>query len=214
MKLIYRFCALAVALALSLSMLLCCVEQGVESGDIEGIRPVIGRLVISGESEFELERGKTRVLIIDESEQVLSFVEWSVSGDAVSVDERGVVIAEKVGVATVTATYGSLSDSVTITVTDPSGNGSGEGSGNDSGNGSGDDSGNGSGEGSGDTEGEFGSEYPAISVSQALGFAEGYTTDASVEKYYIIGIFRVLILQSAILRLKQLLKMLTPIIIV
>ena len=197
MRLSRRIAAFAVSLTLVLSLLCSCVESGLDSGDIPSVRPVIGMLKIEGEESFELELGETRVLIIDQSEAVLSHVRWSVEGDAVSVDERGAVIAEKLGSARVTASYGALSDGVTVTVVEKDGSGDDTGSGDGSGSGSGDGTGDGTGDGSGDDgtsggggdgtdEDDFGAEYSAISVSEALALAAGYTDGPSVEKFYLV----------------------------
>ena len=167
---------------------------------------VIGSLQISGASEIELEVGKTRVLSVDVPEAAVEFLEWSVIGDAVRVNGDGVVFAEKVGEATVTVKYGALSDSVKVSVVEKnSGSGSGEGgSGSGEGGSGSGEGGSGSGEGGNDPHEHtfvsgkcecgatdpnykpFGSEYPAISVSEALAMAESYTSAASTEKVYIV----------------------------
>lgn len=184
---------------MAISLLCSCAEEGIESGDIPKVKPVIGSLQISGASELELELGETRVLIVGVPEAAVEFLEWSVNGDAVTVNGDGVVFAERLGEATVTVTYGALSDSVKISVVEKKADGDGDG-----GNGSEGGNSGGNGGGAGDShehtfvEGKcecgevdpnykpFGSEYPAISVSEALAMAEGYTSAASTEKVYIV----------------------------
>ena len=119
MRLFERFLALALAVVLLVSVLCSCVQNGVDSGDIPKEKPVIGSLEISGESKIELELGETRVLLVDVPEAAREYLEWSVIGDAVTVDQRGVVIAVKAGGATVKVSYGALSDTVTVRVSAP-----------------------------------------------------------------------------------------------
>ena len=168
-----RALALLVAIVMILSALCSCTAP--EVGGLGEPNPE--RFEIAGEEAFEIELGLTRVLIIDENEAVLDKIQWSVDGDAVTVDGQGVIMAVKLGVATVTARYGELSDSVTVTVVEAGGN-----------NGSGDTEGDGNGDGSGDSEADdFGSEYPVITIAEALEIAAECTSGSSSQKYYIIG---------------------------
>lgn len=195
---IKRLAALLVVVAMLVSVLCSCnAESGLGGAD------EIESLEIAGEDDINLQVGQTRVLLVDVPESVKAELKWSVSGDAVTVDNRGVVIAVEAGVATVTVSYGELSDSVKITVEaehthefidgacecgaiDPEYvapdepehehrfvDGVCE-----------------CGETEADYEPPFGAEYPSISVSEALALAEKYTSDASVEKVYIVVTIR------------------------
>ena len=205
MRIFKRVFALLTALIMMLAVLCSCVQEGIESGDIPKVRPVIGSLRIEGEAEIELTVGETRVLICRVPEGAEEFLEWSCSGEVVTVDSRGVVMARALGEATVTVKYGALSDTVSVRVVDGSAkppheheyvDGKCE-----------------CGESDPDfvpphehefvggkcecgaTEpatDEFGSEYPSISVSEVLKLAEGYTGAASTEKYYIVVTIRLI----------------------
>ena len=133
-------------------------------------RPTITYLEIDGPESIKMEIGQTRVLIISQNEEVLKLVEWSIDGDAVCFDDdhdfgdpTNKFEAVKLGVATVTARYGALTDSVTITVVpvgegdsddgkDPSDDVIGGGSGDNTEDGSDDNTGSGSGSGGFDGE--------------------------------------------------------------
>ena len=146
------------ALVLALSMVisaLCSCSIPVLEDTADDDAPTITYLAIEGKSSFELELGVTRVLIIEQDEAVLDRIEWSVRGDAVTVDERGLIIAVKVGVATVTAKYGALSDSVTVTVVPADSGDNSGGSGDNSGDSGNEDNigGNGSSDGAGNPDG-------------------------------------------------------------
>lgn len=118
---------LILALVFSISLTACSTEN--EAGDkSDGIvdtdtgtdaRPVIGMLKISGSRNIELELGKSLKLIIDHDSEVLKYVEWSVDGDSVTVDQSGEITAVKLGASKVIATYGALSDKITVTVVEP-----------------------------------------------------------------------------------------------
>ena len=73
---------------------------------------------ISGAKVIQLEVGETYQLVINLSCEVVSAVEWFVSGEAASVSSGGLVTAISAGEATITAVYGEYSDSVKITVTE------------------------------------------------------------------------------------------------
>ena len=114
MKLYLRLSALLIALAIILSLLVGCVPSGEPEGEGTGD---LGSLEIEGEESISIGLGGVRVLEIKEAYSVTSRVQWSVIGEAVTVDEYGFVKSVGVGTATVTARYGDLSDSVRITVT-------------------------------------------------------------------------------------------------
>ena len=124
MKYRSRITSLLVILALMLSMLASCDLSGnggqsdTGIGDSEPEAPSVpDSISIRGDDEIELALGDTLQLIVDISVQ--KSVTWVSSSPAVSV-EGGLLSAEAEGSATVTATLGSASDSVTVTVIDES----------------------------------------------------------------------------------------------
>ena len=125
MKYRSRITSLLVILALMLSMLASCDLSGnggqsdTGIGDSEPEAPSVpDSISIRGDDEIELALGDTLQLIVDISVQ--KSVTWVSSSPAVSV-EGGLLSAEAEGSATVTATLGSASDSVTVTVIDDKG---------------------------------------------------------------------------------------------
>ncbi|HCQ25507.1 MAG TPA: glycosyl hydrolase, partial [Bifidobacterium longum] len=73
------------------------------------------------EGKLALETGKSVKLTatVTPTDADDAAVSWSVEGDAVTVDKTGLVKAVKAGTATVTATAGGKTASITVTVTDP-----------------------------------------------------------------------------------------------
>ncbi len=113
----------------------------------------------------ELKVGESYTVKLIKGEDLVGEVVWTSSSTCASV-EGGVVTALSDGVAVIKATLGNKTDRVIINVTDPNAS---------------DDN---------DTEDEeyvFGSEYPCITIAEALEIAEGYTSAASGEIYYVIG---------------------------
>lgn len=113
----------------------------------------------------ELKVGESYTVKLIKGEDLVGEVVWTSSSTCASV-EGGVVTALSDGVAVIKATLGNKTDRVIINVTDPNAS---------------DDN---------DTEDEeyvFGSEYPCITIAEALKIAEGFTSAASGEIYYIIG---------------------------
>lgn len=114
---------LILALVFALSLIGCTPtdggdsDSGISDTDTE-VRPVITLLRISGPRNVSLEKGDELSLIIDHPAEVLKYVEWSVEGDSVTVDQNGKITAVAVGTCKVVATYGALSDRITVTVTE------------------------------------------------------------------------------------------------
>ena len=135
MKKPFRIISALLALIMTLSLLVGCVSQGQEGGG-EATPPVITSLKIVGDETRELELSGICILEIDQPMSVLDHVSWSVEGDAVTVDGYGIVVAVKYGTATVRATYGFLSDSVTFNVVGGPDGDVGDGDGSDIGGGS------------------------------------------------------------------------------
>ncbi len=75
-------------------------------------------LEILNGGRLEMERGDTLQLALNLPSDELDGVAWSVSTDAVTVSDTGLVTAQKIGTATVTAKIGSLSARTFITVTE------------------------------------------------------------------------------------------------
>ena len=113
----------------------------------------------------ELKIGESYTVKLIKGEDLVGEVVWTSSSTCASV-EGGVVTALSDGVAVIKATLGNKTDRVIINVTDPNAS---------------DDN---------DTEDEeyiFGSEYPCITIAEALKIAEDFTSAASTEIYYVIG---------------------------
>ena len=114
---------LILALVFALSLIGCTPtdggdsDSGISDTDTE-VRPVITLLRISGPRNVSLEKGDALSLIIDHPAEVLKYVEWSVEGDSVTVDQNGKITAVAAGTCKVVATYGALSDRITVTVTE------------------------------------------------------------------------------------------------
>ena len=120
----------------------------------------------------ELKVGESYTIELVKGDDITGEVVWTSSSSCASI-ENGVVTALSEGVAVIKATLGSKSDRVIINITDPNA------SNNDN---------------IGDNEPEeeeeeyvFGSEYPCITIAEALQIAEGYSSAASTEIYYVIG---------------------------
>ena len=117
----------------------------------------------------ELKVGESYTIKLVKGEELTGEVLWTSSSSCASI-ENGVVTALNEGVAVIKATLGDKSDRVIINVTDP----------------------NASNNNSNEKEEEeeeyiFGSEYPCITIAEALEIAEGYTSYASTDIYYMVG---------------------------
>ena len=105
----------------------------------------------------ELKVGESLTLELVIGEDLDGEVVWTSSNSCVSV-ENGVVTALTDGVAVIKAILGDKSDSVIISIKPTA-----------------------------EEEYIYGSEYPCISVAEALEIAEGYTDAASTEIYYMVA---------------------------
>lgn len=208
------FIKILVSLVLIMSMLTsicaCSIDAGSNSLGNGSSEKEESEFYINGETKYILSPGDSITLTLNIPEGVDGVVKWESSHSRVEVD-NGVVTAVSAGTAVVKATLGDYSDSVIIVViesgtgssdsddtTDGSGDstdGSGEntdGSGEntdgsgDSTDGSGDNT-DGSGDNTDEEEYIFGSEYPTITVAEALELAESYSSVASTKKYYLVA---------------------------
>lgn len=117
----------------------------------------------------ELKVGESYTIKLVKGEELTGEVLWTSSSSCASI-ENGVVTAISEGVAVIKATLGDKSDRVIFNITDP----------------------NASNNNSGEKEEEeeeyiFGSEYTCITIAEALEIAEGYTSYASTDIYYMVG---------------------------
>ena len=106
---------------------------------------------------IELKVGESMTLGLVRGEALEGEVVWTSSSSCVSV-ENGVITANTDGVAVVKAILGNKTDSVIVTIKPTP-----------------------------KEEYVFGSEYPCISIAEALEIAVGYTSSASTEIYYMVG---------------------------
>ncbi len=106
---------------------------------------------------IEMKVGESMTLGLVRGEALEGEVVWTSSSSCVSV-ENGVITANTDGVAVVKAILGNKTDSVIVTIKPTP-----------------------------KEEYVFGSEYPCISIAEALEIAEGYTSSASTEIYYMVG---------------------------
>ena len=115
-----KLLALVLLLSFVFSLLSSCgdgdvdVDEGDGSDYVESNVP--DSISIRGDDEITLEVGDELQLIIDISSQ--KTVSWSSSSPAVSVSS-GLIVAEEVGEAVITAVLGEDSDSITVTVIEP-----------------------------------------------------------------------------------------------
>lgn len=100
---------LILLLSLAFTVALCSCEISGGSSDIASIR------ITNGE-ELELFVGDSLSLKTDAPEKMRPRLEWSVIGDSVKVDSTGFAFAVSEGKATVTVSYGDISDTVIIKV--------------------------------------------------------------------------------------------------
>lgn len=121
MKPSFRIAAATVALILLLSLLPGC--ELLSSGD--GAAPVTS-IDIEGSEKRSLRVGDVCVLEVLQTHIATEDLLWSVEGDAVTVDEYGIVVAKKPGVATVMVCYGHFYDTVEFTVSGDTVNGGGD----------------------------------------------------------------------------------------
>ena len=92
--------------------------------------PIVTYFKISGQRTVSTTVGQTyQISFIDLPDGASDYVVFSVQGDSVTVSSGGLVTAVKAGQATVTASYGKLSDSITVTVSENTGSGDNSGSG-------------------------------------------------------------------------------------
>ena len=120
---VFKGLLLILALIFALSLSACTTPENggddsgiVDTDDGTATRPVIGSLKIEGAKTIELALGSTHKLTINQSEDVLKFVKWSVEGDSVTVGKDGTVTAVKLGTSKVIASYGALSAKVSVSV--------------------------------------------------------------------------------------------------
>ncbi|MBQ8414268.1 MAG: hypothetical protein IJX58_03370, partial [Clostridia bacterium] len=106
---------------------------------------------------IEMKVGESMTLGLVIGEGLEGEVVWTSSSSCVSV-ENGVITANTDGVAVVKAILGNKTDSVIVTIKPTP-----------------------------KEEYVFGSEYPCISIAEALEIAVGYTSSASTEIYYMVG---------------------------
>ena len=115
MKISLKIISLLLALVILLSVFVSCrapeAPEGEGTGDLSSLE-------IEGEETLSLGIGGVCLLEIDEDYSTVSRVKWTASNSSVTVDGSGFVKAQSPGKVTVTATLGTLSDSVEITVLD------------------------------------------------------------------------------------------------
>ncbi len=112
MKLFSKLTATLVAIVMMLSLISGCSTGGSEKN---GKIPMTS-LEIEGEEGRTLGIGDVCLLVVEPYEISLSEIVWTVEGDAVTVDEYGIVVAVRSGVSTATALYQDFSDSVVFTI--------------------------------------------------------------------------------------------------
>ena len=109
-------------LSVVLTTLVSCAEGGEWDGGFDNSfggnfgGSKIDKLEIEGAETVELEVGKTHAFKTSAPDEIKNQLKWSSSNEAASVDNRGVVLAESVGMAVITVTYGKLSDTVLVKV--------------------------------------------------------------------------------------------------
>ena len=112
---------------------------------------------IEGPSTYNIEIGDTLELAVVRGENLEGEVVWTSSDTSVATVSEGVINAVGEGMAIIKATVGDLYDRVIIYVTEP------------------------------EEEYVFGSEYPCISIAEAMLIAEEWVDYASTERYYIVA---------------------------
>ena len=184
--------ALVLIIVFLINAVSCVIPGGVGQGAGNQAGSTEGDFYIKGENNINLTVGESLTLELYIAEGLEGEVIWTSSSSAVEV-ENGLITAHKNGIAVIKATLGTNSDSIIVNAVNSSQGGGNVDVGGDGGNenpnqnpgGNGGNGGNG-GEG-GEEEYIFGSEYPCISIQEALMIAEGHTSYASAETYYIIG---------------------------
>ena len=113
MNALKKLALLLLVLSTLTSSLLGCQPKTPEQPEID----LPAAIDIVGMDRISLTLGEELQLKIDQSEEILSMIEWTTTSDCVSVSDRGLVTTNRVGTALVTATLGKLSDKVLIEVT-------------------------------------------------------------------------------------------------
>ncbi len=116
-----RHVASTVSLLLLLSLLLgavACTPVDAPGGESTTETPIITSLTIENGSSVTLSVGETLQLRTNADDSVDHLLEWTVTGDAVTVSSLGFVSAKKLGSSTVTVSYGKLGAMIIITVVD------------------------------------------------------------------------------------------------
>ncbi len=140
-------------------------------------KPVITSLDIIGSETRSMKVGDACLLEILQAEVRITDIAWTTEGDAVQVDEYGIVLAVKPGVATVTASYDQFYDTVEFTVVGEQEPDEEEGDGTE------EDAGN-KGEDTGNKEDDGITSDPYVNVKKS-DFYENYTPATSfMDAYY------------------------------
>ncbi len=140
-------------------------------------------------SIIDLKVGDAIMLKLVVGENLDGEVIWTSSSSCASV-ENGIVTALGEGMAIIKAAISATSDYVTINITakEDSSNDSSTENPNQPDNIDPEQPDNpDTGDGDGEDDYVFGSEYPCISIAEALEIAEGYTSAASTDIYYMVG---------------------------
>ena len=158
MKAIYRsIAAMLLIIALLLNSVSCELFTGTGSGTGNEQTQQDGKFYIDGELTHQLEVGSSMKLTLVRDASLAGEVIWTSSDESVATVSGGVVTALAEGTAVIKATLGSKTDRVIIKVI------------------------------SDEEEYVFGSEYPCISITEAMLIAEECVDGPSSEKYYIVA---------------------------
>ncbi len=130
---------------------------------------------IEGSYSINVVEGQTLTLTVVIPDGIDGDVTWTSSHSCVSVED-GKITAIKEGTAVIQATLGDLVDRVVINVSAKPNSDVEE-----------DEENNNTDNETPDEDYVFGSEYPCITIAEALEIAEQYTSSASTEKYYIVA---------------------------
>ena len=117
MKRVVRITSVLIAIVMMTAMLSGCLKGLFET---KSNKISVTSIEIAGEDSRSMTVGSICLLELTEAEIKSEDILWTVSGDAVTVDQYGIVVAKKTGVATVTAQYERFYDCVEITVVDTS----------------------------------------------------------------------------------------------
>ena len=153
----------------------------VPSSDGNNVEQTREDFYIKGDAAITLKVGERISLGVIKPEGVYDAVKWTSSSSCATVS-NGVVTAKSEGTAVIKAILGDYVDRVTVTIVANDEN-------NENNNGDNNNVNNGGGNNDviDDPYKDFGSEYPCITVAEALEIAEGYISSESVETYYIVA---------------------------